>query len=129
MTTCHIPLISTSNPEMTSGQFRRTRVLWHDVDLVPISTHSSHTDKIRHRLRSINRRSKFWLGFVYGRYVNALINYDGGENDVRLTYRLVFYPAWWLSARTTTSRCLHKRIYSPISPPTSSSSERPGLHH
>jgi hypothetical protein len=26
--------------------------------------------------------------------MSALINYDGGENDLRTTYRLVFYPAW-----------------------------------
>jgi hypothetical protein len=38
--------------------------------------------------------------------MTALINYDGGENEVRTNIPTRFHLAWWLSASLTTLRSL-----------------------
>jgi len=58
--------------------------------------------------------------------MNALINYDGGENEVRTNIPTRFHLAWWLSASLTTLRSLKNNdlpplliktnLYSPTSP-------------
>ncbi len=46
--------------------------------------------------------------------MNALINYDGGENDLRTNIPTRFHLAWWLSASLTTLHSLKNNDLQPL---------------